>query len=146
MLCNDIIHYIYLHYFTSELYLRTQLDSYLSRALSVKLENGKLSVIDDSAYVLTLDYTLKILNIHERFKCGVPVIIEGETGVGKTALLEMVSKLWNQSLLKKWKLQCSRLQDLFTLQISKIPKDNVDNGYQVGTKLRSYSPLPPLWD
>ena len=101
----------------------------------MKLENGRLSAIDDSEYVLTLDYTLKMLNIHERFKCGVPVIIEGETGVGKTALLEMLSKLWNQSLLMKWKLQCSRLHDLFSQQISEIYKDNVDDDYQVGHKL-----------
>lgn len=58
-------------------------------------------MIEGSQYVLTLDYTMKMLNIHERRKCGVPVIIEGETGVGKTALVEMLSKLWNHSLIKK---------------------------------------------
>ena len=30
-----------------------------------------------------------------------PVVIEGETGVGKTFLLEMLSMLWNES----WKQQ-----------------------------------------
>ena len=39
----------------------------------------------------------KMVNIHERRKCGIPVIIEGETGVGKTALLQMLSILWNTS-------------------------------------------------
>ena len=53
-------------------------------------------------------YYLQMLNIHERRECGVPVIIEGETGVGKTALINMLSKLWNHALinelkkLKKW--------------------------------------------
>ena len=75
-----------------------KLDEYLSRALNIRLDNGRLKLIDEDNYVLTLDYALKMLNIHERFKCGVPVIIEGETGVGKTKLIEMLSKLWNQSL------------------------------------------------
>ena len=53
--------------FLSELYSRELLDEYLSRALSVELEDGRLTFIDDSAYVLTLDYAIKMLNIHERF-------------------------------------------------------------------------------
>ena len=68
-------------------------------------------MIEENKYVLTLDYTIKMLDIHERFMCGSPVIIEGETGVGKTALVEMLSKLWNQSLLLEWKLERSRLLD-----------------------------------
>ena len=77
---------------------RMRLDEYLSRALNIRLNKGRLKLIDEDSYVLTLDYALKMLNIHERFKCGVPVIIEGETGVGKTKLVEMLSKLWNVSL------------------------------------------------
>ena len=90
-------------YLYSDLYNRSVLDKYLSRALGVEMENGRISILDDSSYVLTLDYAIKMLNINERFKCGVPVIIEGETGVGKTALVEMLSKLWNQSLLLQWR-------------------------------------------
>jgi len=44
-----------------------------------------------------------MLSIHERRECGIPVIIEGETGVGKTALIKMLSKLWNYALISKWK-------------------------------------------
>ena len=94
----------------SELYSREQLDSYISRALNVPLDkSGRLSPVDDSAYVLTLDFAIKMLNIHERAECRVPVIIEGETGVGKTALVEMLSKLWNYSLVKSWTLKKGRL-------------------------------------
>jgi hypothetical protein len=50
-----------------------------------------------------------MLNMHERYKCGVPVIIEGETGVGKTFLLEMLSRLWNQSHLHNWNSQKGRI-------------------------------------
>ena len=44
-----------------------------------------------------------MLNIHERRECGIPVIIQGETGVGKTELINMLSKLWNHALIKEWR-------------------------------------------
>ena len=44
-----------------------------------------------------------MLNIHERHECSIPVIIQGETGVGKTALINMLSKLWNHALIKEWR-------------------------------------------
>lgn len=72
-------------------------------------DKGRLKAIDDNQYVLTLDYTLKMLNIHERRECGVPVILEGETGVGKTALLDMLSQLWNHSWLCHWQRQKSNM-------------------------------------
>ena len=54
-------------------------------------------MIKSANYVLTKDFTLKMLNIHERKECGMPVIIEGETGVGKTFLVEVLSQLWNEA-------------------------------------------------
>lgn len=53
-----------------------------------------------------------MLNIHERRECGVPVIIQGETGVGKTALINMLSKLWNHALLKEWRVVKTRIIDI----------------------------------
>ena len=107
---------MFLHVY-SDLYSRSVLDEYLSRALNVGLKDGQLSIINDSAYVLTLDYAIKMLNIHERYKCGVPVIIEGETGVGKTFLVEMLSKLWNQSHLLNWNTQRSDIIEFFQKEI-----------------------------
>ena len=52
-----------------------------------------------------------MLNIHERYECGIPVIIEGETGVGKTALVEMLSQLWNYSWLVQWERDKDRILD-----------------------------------
>lgn len=116
----------------SDLYSRDNLDSYLSRALNVPLDKtNRLSVIDDSKYVLTLDFAIKMLNIHERAECGVPVIIEGETGVGKTALVEMLSKLWNQSLMLEWKKQKNRLLEFFQKKLGDAPADLVSDNYQV---------------
>ena len=53
-----------------------------------------------------------MLNIHERRECGVPVIIQGETGVGKTALINMLSKLWNHALIKEWRAVKRRIIDI----------------------------------
>ena len=86
-----------------ELNERDTLDLAISRAMGVKLLDRRINIFDENDYVLTLDFALKMLNIHERRKCKVPVIIEGETGVGKTALIEMLSKLWNIGQVRNYK-------------------------------------------
>ena len=70
--------------------------------------------------MMTLDYLVKMLNIHERRKCGIPVIINGETGVGKTFLLEMLSILWNQSLLSSLDQERSSLMDILVSKLEYI--------------------------
>nr|XP_018671622.1 LOW QUALITY PROTEIN: E3 ubiquitin-protein ligase rnf213-alpha-like [Ciona intestinalis] len=47
----------------------------------------------DPTYELTTDNVLKMLAIHMRFRCGIPVVIMGETGCGKTRMVEFMSKL-----------------------------------------------------
>ncbi|XP_063997715.1 E3 ubiquitin-protein ligase rnf213-alpha-like [Pogoniulus pusillus] len=47
----------------------------------------------DPSYQLTLDNTMKMLAIYLRFQCGIPVIIMGETGCGKTKLVEFLCSL-----------------------------------------------------
>ncbi len=88
----------------------------LSRALNIPKDLCH-DIITESQYVLTLDYTMKMLNIHERRQCGVPVILEGETGVGKTSLVEMLSKLWNYSVIGRTKRFKTRLLSFLKKQI-----------------------------
>ena len=94
---------------TSQLRDRATLDRFLSQALDVPLtttaEDGlvRLQCIDENRFVLTLDFVIKMLNMHERIACRVPCIIEGETGVSKTALTKMYSILQNSSLGQKVK-------------------------------------------
>ena len=83
----------------------------MSHALNVPVKN-LTSLIDEHKYVMTLDYAVKMLSVHERRICGVPVIIEGETGVGKTFLLEMLSHLWNESILTAISLERSLFQEI----------------------------------
>ena len=52
-------------------------------------------LLQDKKFVLTYDFALKLLLVLERKRSGLPLIIEGETGVGKTYLLEMFSLLLN---------------------------------------------------
>ncbi|XP_046861659.1 E3 ubiquitin-protein ligase RNF213-like [Xenia sp. Carnegie-2017] len=47
----------------------------------------------DPTYELTDDNMKKILAIHMRFRCGIPVIVMGETGCGKTSLIRFMCQL-----------------------------------------------------
>ena len=62
-----------------------------------------------------------------RYACGVPVVIEGETGVGKTALMEMLSKLWNQSLLIQWKRKKDQILDFMRGKLGDLTVDDTDD-------------------
>ena len=72
---------------TSQLRDRATIDRFLSQALDVPLtitaenELVRLQCIDENRFVLTLDFVIKMLNMHERIACRVPCIIEGETGL-----------------------------------------------------------------
>ena len=47
----------------------------------------------DASYVLTTDNVKKMMAIYMRFRCGIPVIIMGETGCGKTRLVKFMCDL-----------------------------------------------------
>ncbi|XP_031429872.2 E3 ubiquitin-protein ligase rnf213-alpha-like [Clupea harengus] len=60
----------------------------ISRVLGIN------SITDpDDTYQLTLDNVMKILAIHLRFESDIPVIIMGETGCGKTRLVQFMCDL-----------------------------------------------------
>ncbi|XP_022806308.1 E3 ubiquitin-protein ligase rnf213-alpha-like [Stylophora pistillata] len=60
----------------------------LCSVLGVKQEHDP-----DKAYELTTDNVKKILAIHMRFRCNIPVIVMGETGCGKTRLIRYMCGL-----------------------------------------------------
>ncbi|KAG7491231.1 hypothetical protein MATL_G00000820, partial [Megalops atlanticus] len=47
----------------------------------------------DPTYELTADNVMKMLAIHMRFRCGIPVVVMGETGCGKTRLVRFLCDL-----------------------------------------------------
>ncbi|XP_065188617.1 uncharacterized protein LOC135819352 [Sycon ciliatum] len=67
---------------------------YLSWAFGLPKDRIKY-LLDQKQFVLTRDFMYKLLLINERKKARLPLIIEGETGVGKTFLLEMYTKFMN---------------------------------------------------
>ena len=65
----------------------------------------------DETYVLTVDNLIKILAIQMRFRCGIPVVIMGETGCGKTRLIRYMCDLARQGedkrnmlIMKVWEI------------------------------------------
>ena len=107
-----------------ELHEREVLDQYLARALG--LQSTKLTPIDEENFVLTPDYTIKLLNIHECYECGVPVIIRGETGVGKIALVNLLTRLWSHSLLHLWEREKDRILHTILQMLSAVPAESLD--------------------
>ena len=87
--------------------------------------------------MLTADYTMKMLNINECMECKLPVIICGETGVGKTFLIEMISKMWNFSL----KREIETKQYSLMRSISSSGKHY--NFLRVSLCTQQNTPLPP---
>ena len=62
--------------------------------LSNVMDNSVIPWTDvDPYYVLTVDNLKKMLAIHMRFRCNIPVIMMGETGCGKTRLINFMCKL-----------------------------------------------------
>ena len=111
-----------LFYLYRELKEQKTLQACLCAALRIHNDSSQsgLSVLQNQGYVLTLDYLLKMLSVHERQQCGMPVIISGETGVGKTFLLETLSKLYNHSYQQSLSLWREYLMEYMKQQLRSL--------------------------
>ena len=54
-----------------------------------------LSILEENNYVITNDNFKKMILLIYRIKANIPVIIMGETGCGKTALITKLNELLN---------------------------------------------------
>ena len=76
----------------------------LPNEIEKTVENMKslLSIMEekDNNYVITNDNFNKMILVHYRIKSNIPVIIMGETGCGKTALILKLNQLLNNGELK----------------------------------------------
>ena len=113
---------VVLFYLYRELKEQKTLQDCLCTALQIRNDPSQsgLSVLQNQGYVLTLDYLLKMLSVHERQQCGMPVIISGETGVGKTFLLETLSKLYNHSYQQSLSLWREHLMEYMKQQLRSL--------------------------
>ena len=111
-----------LFYLYRELKEQKTLQDCLWTALQIRNDPSQsaLSVLQNQGYVLTLDYLLKMLSVHERQQCGMPVVISGETGVGKTFLLETLSKLYNHSYQQSLSLWREYLMEYLKQQLRSL--------------------------
>lgn len=55
-------------------------------------------IMNEINFILTENFTYKLLHIHERKLTTLPLIIEGDTGIGKTYLLKFYSLLLNANI------------------------------------------------
>ena len=79
-------------------------------------------LLNEKEFILTPDFAYKLVLLHERKLARIPVIIEGETGVGKTYVLEMYAILLNEqtqashdstlALLRHWLLTVVFVSDI----------------------------------
>lgn len=58
-----------------------------------------VTLMNEKKFILTENFTYKLFHIHERKLTKLALIIEGETGVGKTFLLQFYSSLLNANIL-----------------------------------------------
>jgi hypothetical protein len=58
-----------------------------------------VKIMDDTKFILTESFAYKLFHIHERKLTKLSLIIEGETGVGKTFLLTFYSLLLNANII-----------------------------------------------
>ena len=102
-------------------------EHYLARGLAFggNTKTGPIKVhkvLQQMNFVMVSDYCFKIIHIHERKIARLPVIIEGETGVGKTFLLDCYANLLASQLRRTRKEPprqtvriCDLLRDLWLL-------------------------------
>ncbi|XP_008404832.1 E3 ubiquitin-protein ligase rnf213-alpha-like isoform X1 [Poecilia reticulata] len=88
----------------------------------------------DETYELTTDNILKMMAIHMRFRCGIPVIIMGETGCGKTRLIKFMCELRrcgaaaeNMKLVKVHGGTTSRIIHDKVIEAETLAKTNKEN-------------------
>ena len=111
----------------TDLGTRKRLEELLAHAISIEKTETISKLIEEEEYVLTVDFLLKMLNIHERRMCKYPVVLVGETGVGKTKLLEFLSKLWNKTLHAAYYKALDSIIDILKKRINQIfyPEQNL---------------------
>ena len=94
---------------------RHKMLSILVNVLGVPSNSSDAPPDPDPNYVLTVDNVKKILAIHMRFRSNIPVILMGDTGCGKTRLIQFMCKLQ------------ARNPDLHNLVILKVHGEVTEN-------------------
>ena len=103
---------------------RTKMIHILAKVMGIRSPPGPEF---DPFYVLTIDNLKKMLAIHMRFRCNIPVIIMGETGCGKTRLIHFMCRIQANNL---------NIQNMVILKIhGETTKQDIISGYRDALKL-----------
>jgi len=88
---EKVLKYEFLDILRKILDLKNQIESNENKSYSEKLSK----IIDKDNYVITIDNFRKMILILYRIIANIPVILMGETGCGKTALIKKLNQLLN---------------------------------------------------
>lgn len=67
----------------------------LAYSFGLEETNRLLPILERNKYTLTIDFAIKLLLLNERRNAGLPVILQGETGLGKSELLRLYAEIQN---------------------------------------------------
>ena len=97
---------------------------------SISKEQLKQICIKAGNYIFVCDNFIKIVRILLNIEAKIPVILMGETGVGKTKILEMISTLYGKGKLNWKKLEIhagTTDEDIVAFIEKSIQEDNAEN-------------------
>ena len=101
-----------------DVYKRQLMDSTFKTTLSKEL-------MDQRGYVLTPDFALKFMLLNHCRAAGQNVVLSGDTGTGKSELIEMLSMLVNLrsgAIPRSFEESCAHLEEYHTpLKAAKVP-------------------------
>jgi hypothetical protein len=76
--------------------------NYYAKCLSWLIDikyNDFIKIMNETKFILTENFAYKLFHVHERKLTKLSLIIEGDTGVGKTFLLKFYSSLLNSNII-----------------------------------------------
>ena len=80
-------------------HMLTEFVGILSKTTGIKRTEAEVLKLGGGRFVVTYDTILKMIAIYTRIRCGIPVVLMGECGCGKTALLNYISDYLNVTLI-----------------------------------------------
>ena len=99
---------------------------------NLSVDDLKKKCEENENYIFVADNFIKMVRILLNIEAKIPVILMGETGVGKTKLLEMLSILYGKgkSNFKKYTIHAGITNEDIVQYIEKINKEVIDNKLQ----------------
>ena len=115
----------------------------LCRVMSLA-ENSQIGRDTDPTYELTMDNCLKMMVIFLRLACDIPVVIMGETGCGKTRLIQFFTNLHRGELNKNLlhvKIHGGTTADDIKKKLKEAVKLSRDNYAKLPSRTYRYKPI-----